>query len=54
MPSRLRFVLSQLGSKRQGAETRGRLIDVQDLPGGEWEIVDKRAWRTGRQQPNEQ
>lgn len=53
MASRLRFVLSQLGRKPQGAETLLRLIEVIDLPGAGWEAVDQRTWRTGRQQPNE-
>lgn len=53
MSSRLRFVLSQLGRKPQGAETLRSLIEVFDLPGAGWEVVDQRTWRTGRQQPNE-
>ena len=56
MPSRLRFVLSQLsqlGPKPHGAATRRRLIDVSDLPGWGWEVVDQRTWRTGRQQPQD-
>jgi len=53
MSSRLRFVLSQLGPKPQGVETRLRLIDVLDLPGTGWKVVDQRIWRTGHQKPNE-
>lgn len=53
MPSRLRFALSQLGRKPQGAETLLRLIEVSDLPGTGWEVLDERTWSTGRQRPDE-
>lgn len=49
MPSRLRLVFSQLGSKPQGVETRQQLIEAVDLPGTGWKVVDQRTWRTGHQ-----
>lgn len=49
MPSRLRFVLSQLGLKSQGVETRQQLIEAIDLPGTGWKVIDQRTWRTGHQ-----
>lgn len=53
MPSRFRFVLSQLGPKLRGADSRRRLVDVSDLPGWGWEVLDQRTWRTGRRMPQE-
>ncbi|WP_323096409.1 hypothetical protein [Intrasporangium sp. YIM S08009] len=53
MPSRLRFVLSQLGSKPGGKDALSSLVDAASLPGAGWAVLDERTWRTGRQKPAE-
>ena len=51
MPSRLRFALSQLGSKPGGKDALSSLLGAESLPGGGWSVPDERTWRTGRQKP---
>jgi len=53
VPSRLRFVLGQLGSKPGADQTLLRLLDAPDLPGAGWRVVDERTWRTGSQRRQE-
>ncbi len=53
VPSRLRFVLSQLGPKAGGKDALSSLVDTATLPGGDWSVLDERTWRTGRQKPAE-
>jgi hypothetical protein len=53
VPSRLRFVFGQLGSKSGAEETLLRLLEVPDLPGAGWRVVDERTWRTGSQRREE-
>lgn len=53
MPSRLRFVMAQMGRKPGAGQSLSRLVDVEDLPGSGWRVIDKRTWRTGVQTPDE-
>ncbi|WP_207555943.1 hypothetical protein [Intrasporangium flavum] len=53
MPSRLRFTLSQFGSKSGGKDALSSLLDAPSLPGAGWSVVDERTWLTGRQRPAE-
>jgi hypothetical protein len=53
MPSRLRYVLAQLGRKPGGAENLRLLVGIDDLPGTGWKVTDKRTWRTGTQGSDE-
>jgi hypothetical protein len=44
---RTRFAVAQLGRKAGKRDVLARLLDCGDLPGGPWQIVDERTWRTG-------
>lgn len=44
---RLAFVAAQLGPKRGKRRALDSLLSIGDLPGGGWEQLDERTWRTG-------
>lgn len=49
MPSRLRFLFSQLGRKPGASEVLQQLLSVEDLDSDRWRRLDERTWRTGSQ-----
>ena len=44
---RARFAVAQLGGKAGKRDVLASLLGCGDLPGGPWQIVDERTWRTG-------
>jgi len=46
-PSRLRFVAAQIGPKPGKKRSLTMLLDLSELPGDDWKMLDQRTWRTG-------
>src|SRR5258708_19218965 len=44
---RTRSAVAQLGRKAGKREVLASLLGCGDLPGGPWQVVDERTWRTG-------
>lgn len=44
---RARFVAAQLGRKPGNHGVLARVLGCGDLPGGPWQVLDERTWRTG-------
>ena len=47
IPKRLQFALAQLGPKPNRERSLSTLLDVDELPGNGWEVLDERTWRAG-------
>jgi hypothetical protein len=44
---RAQFGAAQLGRKAGKRDVLGLLLGAGDLPGGKWQVLDQRTWRTG-------
>ena len=49
---RTRFAVAQLGRKAGKRDVLASLLGCGDLPGGPWQVVDERTWRTGATGPS--
>jgi hypothetical protein len=44
---RYEYLLAQFGKRAERERSRAMLLDLEDLPAGDWKVLGDRQWRTG-------
>ena len=45
--NRFKFLLAQMGKREEFENSRAMILDVSDLPYGDWKQIGEKSWRTG-------